>query len=280
RHFGGEHPFKLSDTEWLQTHRHVLIGATAVGPFLQEFQEITRQRLRGRPLAEVEKAVHRDFVQWFRTRILNDDQVVHSKNLRLLARGPLRNAFRFNGYDVNGYQFRTSARDKGLNTQNNGVYGSYETHSYASSVDNRPHTSELAYYGKLEDIVELNYYGEFRVVLFKCKWANTHNPRYVKTDKLGFTLLNFSHLLYTGRRLDDEPYIEAKDARMVYYVEDKVEKGWCVPIHIKPREVYDMGEHEGSSVHESDMLMNPEFSDFDNATVVPLTRPGTAEFED
>ncbi|CAN1818558.1 hypothetical protein LINPERHAP1_LOCUS28423, partial [Linum perenne] len=92
RHVGGEHPFKLSDTEWLQTHRHVLIGATEVGPFLREFQEITRQRLRGRPLAEVEKAVHRDFVQWFRTRILHDDQVVHSKNLRLLARGPLRNA--------------------------------------------------------------------------------------------------------------------------------------------------------------------------------------------
>ncbi|CAN1798052.1 hypothetical protein LINPERHAP1_LOCUS21545 [Linum perenne] len=41
-----------------------------------------------------------------------------------------------------------------------------------------------------------------------------------------------------------------------------------------------MGEHEGSSVHESDMLVNPEFSDFDNATVVPLTRPGTAEFDD
>ncbi|CAN1790505.1 hypothetical protein LINPERHAP1_LOCUS18848, partial [Linum perenne] len=126
-----------------------------------EFQAITKHRLRGRSAAEVEKVVHRDFVQWFRSRILDDTEVVHSNNLRLLARGPSRQAYQYTGYDVNGYRFRTVSRDKGLSTQNSGVYGSYETHSYSSSVDNRPHTSELEYYGKLVDILELNYYGDF-----------------------------------------------------------------------------------------------------------------------
>ncbi|CAN1122986.1 hypothetical protein LINPERPRIM_LOCUS2991, partial [Linum perenne] len=51
---------------------------------------------------------------------------------------------------------------------------------------------------------------------------------------------------------DDEPFIEAKVARMVYYVEDKVDKGWCIPVHIKPRDVYDMGDEEGNLVHESE----------------------------
>ncbi|CAN1140862.1 hypothetical protein LINPERPRIM_LOCUS25100, partial [Linum perenne] len=66
RQVGGEHPYKLNDMEWLQGHRHVLIGANEVSPFLQEFQAITKHRLRGRSAAEVEKVVHRDFVQWFR----------------------------------------------------------------------------------------------------------------------------------------------------------------------------------------------------------------------
>ncbi|CAN1184675.1 hypothetical protein LINPERHAP2_LOCUS37121 [Linum perenne] len=38
----GEHPYKLNDMEWLQAHRHVLIGANEVSPFLQEFQAITK----------------------------------------------------------------------------------------------------------------------------------------------------------------------------------------------------------------------------------------------
>ena len=198
----------------------------------------------------------------------------------MLARGPQRQSKRYVAYDVNGYRFRIVARDNPLKTQNSGVYGNYETHSYASSVDNRPQTSELAYYGKLEDIIELNYYGEIFVVLFKCKWANTHNPRYVKKDGLGFTSINFSHLLYTGTRLDDEPYIEAKDARMVYYVEDTVDKGWCIPVHIKPRDVYDMGDEEGSYVHECEMFGNQELSAFDNSNILPLVRPGIiAEFD-
>ncbi|CAN1163167.1 hypothetical protein LINPERPRIM_LOCUS32517 [Linum perenne] len=67
---------------------------------------------------------------------------------------------------------------------------------------------------------------------------------------------------------------------MVYYVEDKVDKGWCIPVHIKPRDVYDMGDEEGNLVHESEMIMNPELSDFDNSTDLPLARPGIAEFDD
>ncbi|CAN1787395.1 hypothetical protein LINPERHAP1_LOCUS17629, partial [Linum perenne] len=109
---------------------------------------------------EVEKVVHRNFVQWFRSRILDDTQVVHSNDIRLLARGPSRQAMRLTGYNVNDYGFRIVGRDNGLSTQNSGVYDSYETHSYASLVDNRPHTSELTYYGKLEDIIVLNYYGD------------------------------------------------------------------------------------------------------------------------
>lgn len=49
------------------------------------------------------------------------------------------------------------------------------------------------------------------------------------SDEYGFTLLNFSRLIHTGDKDDDEPYIQASEAQMVYYVEDEFDKNWCIP---------------------------------------------------
>ena len=63
------------------------------------------------------------------------------------------------------------------------------------------------------------------VHLFKCQWSNTTNCRYIRKDALGFTSITFSHLIHTGEREDDEPYIQASEAQLVYYVEDKKDEG-------------------------------------------------------
>ncbi|KAL4336875.1 hypothetical protein AHAS_Ahas12G0053900 [Arachis hypogaea] len=88
----------------------------------------------------------------------------------------------------------------------------------------------VPYYEKLVDIIELNYDGIFFITLFKCEWANTTNPRAMKLDKLGFTSINFSKLIHTGEYEDDEPYINAYKAQMIYYVEDEKEKYWSILI--------------------------------------------------
>lgn len=136
------------------------------------------------------------------------------------------------------------ARDKGLRTQNSGVFGTFGTRSYSSNSDAQMRFGGVPYYGKLIDIIELSYNGFFTVPLFKCQWANTTNPRVMKTDKLGFTSINFARLIHTSEHEDDEPYIKASKAQMVYYVEDEKEKGWSIPIHLKPRDLYDMGEDD------------------------------------
>ncbi|CAN0925135.1 hypothetical protein LINGRAHAP2_LOCUS34588, partial [Linum grandiflorum] len=46
-----------------------------------------------------------------------------------LARGPKVRARRYTSYDVNGYRFRTVARDRGLKTQNSGVAAKFGTDS-------------------------------------------------------------------------------------------------------------------------------------------------------
>ena len=40
-----------------------------------------------------------------------------STDLKFLARGPLDNATRFTAYNINGFKFRTLAREEGLKTQ-------------------------------------------------------------------------------------------------------------------------------------------------------------------
>ena len=132
----------------------------------------------------------------------------------------------------------------------------------------------VPYYGKLVDIIELNYDGLFTVPLFKCEWANTTNPRGMKKDKLGFTSINFGRLIHTGEQEDDEPYIKASEAQMVYYVEDEKEKGWSIPIHVKPRDLYDMGEDDEEIIYDNEGYPSQDLEQFflDDGSHMQLAR--------
>jgi len=172
---------------------------------------------------------------------MNPDTIdTMSIDLKFLARGPSVVARSFTAYNINGSKFRTLAREEGLRTQNSGVFLTSKTSCVASSIDENLRQAELPYYGKLEDILEINYYGRFKVVLFKCRWADTARDRGYKKDRWNLNCVNFDRLIHTGEREEHEPYIEASQAQMVYYVDDVVNKGWSIAIHLKPRDLYDM----------------------------------------
>lgn len=61
-----------------------------------------------------------------------------------------------------------------------------------------------------------------------------------KEDDYGFTLVNFSRLLFNGNQLSDEPFILATQAKQVFYVQDPIEKEWQIVVHTKPRDFFDM----------------------------------------
>lgn len=158
-----------------------------------------------------------------------------------MARGPQKAAKRFKGYIINGFRFHTKEREINRKTQNSGVVITASTSSYASAKDKKPITGDVTYYGILTDIIELNYYEHFKVVLFKCDWANVHSQRKgVKKDNYGFTLVNFSRLLFNGNQVSDEPFILATQAKQVFYVQDPIEKEWRIVVHTKPRDFFDM----------------------------------------
>ncbi|WMV09205.1 hypothetical protein MTR67_002590 [Solanum verrucosum] len=61
-------------------------------------------------------------------------------------------------------------RDSQGKTQNYGVTLSATTDSFASARDQNPIDGEVVYYGVIKDIIEIDYWGCFSVVLFKCDW--------------------------------------------------------------------------------------------------------------
>ncbi|QHO34862.1 uncharacterized protein DS421_9g270660 [Arachis hypogaea] len=115
--------------------------------------------------------------------------------------------------------------------------------------------------------------GRFRVTLFKCKWADTTRERGCRKDNWGFSSVNFSRVIHSGDREEDDPYIEASQARMVYFVNDEVNKDWSVVVHLKPRDSYDMGGNEDDEPCENEPWLEQNLDSlFENGDNLSLLR--------
>ena len=95
-----------------------------------------------------------------------------SKSLSSLSLGPERNVKCYNGYFVNGYVFHTEEYEQGRKIYNCSVCVKGSTSSEL----------EVDYYGRLEEVVELQYHNEQnKVFLFKCYWYDT-TDRGIRVD--------------------------------------------------------------------------------------------------
>ena len=187
-----------------------------------------------------------------------------SNELIALARGPNNLVNKYNGFIINGFKFHTKERENFRRTQNSGV---------SVEVDGK------TYYGVLKDIYELDYYGCFKVVLFRCDWVDINTPRGLKYDSNGFILVIFSRLIHTGVLLKDDPFIFSSQARQVFYVQDSKDKEWATAIKTKPRDLNDIGqtvEEEEDDTYTQCMPHNIMADDDINATTT-LVR---LDFED
>ena len=124
-----------------------------------------------------------NYSQWFGTRALQEDV---PDLIKQLSRGPNVVAKRYSGYLINGYRFHSRQRDARRKTQNSGVTLVASTRSFASSKGKNPIAADLTNYGRVVDIVELDYYSHFKVVLFKCDWYD------VEKDMYGLTYVYFN----------------------------------------------------------------------------------------
>ncbi|KAL1316465.1 hypothetical protein AAHE18_15G068200 [Arachis hypogaea] len=129
-----------------------------------------------------------------------DEQVTHQ--LLCLARGPAREAICYKGYKANGFIFHTKDCENHRKTQSSGVMVKLNCGK--------------EYYGVIEDIVELSYMNDNKVVMFKCLWWDVDNyGRGVKVDEYDVTLVNKYRTLKTK-----EVFVMACQSEQVFYVED------------------------------------------------------------
>ena len=102
------------------------------------------------------------------------------------------------------------------------------------------------YFGKLIEVIEVEYYDRIRYVLFKCKWADSMRGKGYKEDEYGLIFVNFKNLVHKGDLIIDEPFMLMSQVDQVFYVEDERDRDWACAIKTKPRNVYDVGRGEGS----------------------------------
>ncbi|XP_058787489.1 uncharacterized protein LOC131661866 isoform X2 [Vicia villosa] len=261
----------------LQAHRYVLFNNTNVDPFQREHIDFIKRRNQNRRLSpyEIDKIHSRTFPDWFCERVARLEEqgsVIVTDEIRWLARGPLEKVRNYSGYIVNGVRFHTKKRERCLKTQNSGICVTVKTKSYASTRDKRPKEGEINYYGALIDIIQLDYAGKYKVVLFKCDWVDINKG--CNIDDLGLTLVNFNYLQHTGNEICDDPFIFASQAKKVFYVENKRLNDWFVVVHAKVRDVYDMGDAQSNDIDKSNEQVLEEINDDD------LIRPETDDSDD
>nr|GEW15655.1 hypothetical protein [Tanacetum cinerariifolium] len=124
------------------------------------------------------------------------------------------------GYDINGYTCYTKEQDEKSTVQNSG-----ETLVATTTKNSRLSVAKESYYGVIEEIWELDC-NTFFVPLFKCK--SVYNIQGVNVDKVGFTCVNLSIDSYLS-----DPFILAKQATQIFYVEDPSETRWNIVMHIE-----------------------------------------------
>ncbi|KAK5794215.1 hypothetical protein PVK06_035428 [Gossypium arboreum] len=104
-------------------------------------------------------------------------------------------------------KFHTKSSERLRRNPNCGIVVNSSITSYASARDSNPVEGNMEYYGLFTGIIELDYYGKWMVVLFRCDWVDINTTRGIKKDQFGFTMVNFSQLIHTGKQFIDEPYV-------------------------------------------------------------------------
>ncbi|KAL0434905.1 UNVERIFIED_CONTAM: hypothetical protein Sradi_0198400 [Sesamum radiatum] len=133
--------------------------------------------------------------------------------------------------------------------------------SYRDSKDKRPQTGVVQYYGVLTDIVKIHYSNDLEYILFKCEWIN--NEKGLKIDHFKFILVNFNHVMYTGTKYSDEPYILSTQEEQVWYVDDPLEPDWKVVVKMNRRDHFDLYSWERQTEVHAPLELDdrPIFSD-------------------
>jgi hypothetical protein len=141
-----------------------------------------------------------------------------------VAKGFAYRVKKYSGYDVNGYRFRTTNYDQSRPNQK----------TTCSRVFT-PGLDDVDYFGRIEEIYELIFYGAkpLTPVIFKYHWFDPQVTRRTHSN------LGIVEIRQDSTLPGDDVYIVAQQATQVYYLPYACQtkehlKGWDVVYKVSP----------------------------------------------
>ena len=102
------------------------------------------------------------------------------------------------------------------------------------------------FYGILVNVIKVQFIRGFKVILFKCHWYNTDTRGKKVIRDYYLTSLNVNNRWYDG-----DPYVLAKQARLVFYIDDlKFGHPWKVMQRIQHRQCRDDVDPESFDINK------------------------------
>ncbi|RDX89554.1 hypothetical protein CR513_28706, partial [Mucuna pruriens] len=132
--------------------------------------------------------------------------------------------------------------------QLDGINVTFESNVESNVKGKRNHEEDVPKQQKKKSIFfNLPYWKDNLLLVDEIKYLArglmTIARRYIACNINAYKLEPWDEIkVQVGEHEEDDPYIEALQAQMVYYVDDEVNIGWSVVVHMMPRDLYDMGE--------------------------------------
>lgn len=161
--------------------------------------------------------------------------------LHELASGPIRRCICWNKYFSRGYIFHTVQFGENRSTTNYGV-------CVRGSLG-----PEEAYYGKLNQIVQIAYHGAIglKITLFRCDWFDTMRGSRTRMRKPGVI-----EVFASGRYDQYDPFILTTQADQVCFLRyprvTLEEDEWLVVVKVTPRGIVDESSKQQDAVQEEE----------------------------
>jgi len=137
-----------------------------------------------------------EFSQWLQQKVQCGDQSFENDVVDL-SMLPNVKARSFKSMKAYGMHLRVSSAESNLVTADSGVTVTCETVQQSGRLDRNPISGLVTYYGKIIEILELDY-GCLKPIVLLCDWVEPirrGNSPYVKEDKYGYTFVKFSRLM-------------------------------------------------------------------------------------
>ncbi|XP_039034840.1 uncharacterized protein LOC120171121 [Hibiscus syriacus] len=184
---------KVVDAKLLdEAHLYVLRNTADVEPYIEQHMlELNDHNPRASRNSKWLQTQHNQtFISWLKTKVdthlANGEDICES--VYWLAKGPSFTVKKYSGFAINEYRFHTTSRDESRITQCSGVSLVAHAIQIASAKDSNLVYGTVTYYGRIQDIWDLDY-RIFTALVFMCDWVDSHGIKKMILDSQWLTFL-------------------------------------------------------------------------------------------